>query len=216
MCHLLEGAGTASDPSLFSLGWAHSRCSMNVFWMEVQMMTNSQYGTQDVDFFVGHTASVRILLTDCKGNVTNCQRHSNTLLKHMCQGSQKLVIVCMRNHNQHSQRNSLGFFTGLQQCIYMCFLLSWVDKVLKVMGQDYNPGLVVFLPLCLLAGSPRLFSSHRLDSLILEAAANTLILRERDFWLKDFRCMFLDEFLYSLELDEPLARGQGKGEGGSI
>ena len=84
------------------------------------------------------------------------------------------------------------------------------------MGQDYNPGLVVFLPLCLLAGSPRLFSSHRLDSLILEAAANTLILRERDFWLKDFRCMFLDEFLYSLELDEPLARGQGKGEGGSI
>lgn len=135
MCHLLEGAGTASDPSLFSLGWAHSRCSMIVFWMEVQMMTNSQYGTQDVDFFIGHTASVRILLTDCKGNVTNCQRHSNTLLKHMCQGSQKLVIVCMRNHNQHSQRNSPGFFTGLQQCIYMCFLLSWVDKVLRSWGR---------------------------------------------------------------------------------
>lgn len=40
------------------------------------MMTNSQYGTQDVDFFIGHTASVRILLTDCKGNVTNCQRQA--------------------------------------------------------------------------------------------------------------------------------------------
>lgn len=106
--------------------------------------------------------------------------------------ARNLLLYAWEIHNQHSQRNALGFFTGLQQCIYTCFFLSWVDKVLKVMWQDYNPGLVVIPPPMPPCYSPRLFSSHRLDSLTLEAAAKTLILRERDLWLKDFRCTFLE------------------------
>lgn len=84
------------------------------------------------------------------------------------------------------------------------------------MGQDYNPGLVVFLHNCLLAGSPRLFLPTGLTH-SLEAAAKTLILRERDFQLRIYRVhvfgvgvSLLPKNLINLWL------GTGKGEGGSI
>lgn len=151
-------------------------------------------GTQDVDFFIGHTASVRILLTDCKGNVTNCQRHSNTLHKHMCQGRQKLVIVCVRNPNQHSQRNALGLFTGTLTMYLYTFhpLVSLQDPLslcslrARSWGRIITPTWWCSSPCAFSLVLQGPFSSHRLESLTLEAATNTLILRESSFWLKDF------------------------------
>lgn len=142
----------------------------------------------------------------------------------MCRGSQKLVIACVRNP-QPTQSKKYSWTPHWTPTTYLYTFHSRVSlqgsfiTVLlwgHVMEPNYNSKLVVSLPpaFSLVFWGP--FSSPRLESFILEAGTKTWIIRERGFWPKDFGCMFLGEFFCSPELSKPLARGEGKEEGGTI
>lgn len=179
--------------------------------------------TQDVNFFIGHTASVRILLTakEMSPTVSDTATHCSSI----CAGeARNLLLHVWEIHNQHSQRNTLGLPTGLQQHIYTHFILAWVYKDrLSLCSFGAMSWSRIITPswwcpypraFSLVFWGP--FSSPRLESFILEAGTKTWIIRERGFWPKDFRCMFLGEFFCSPELSKPLAREEGKEEGGTI
>lgn len=160
-------------------GWRHR-------WWVIENI-----GTQDVNFFIGHTASVWILLTakEMSPTVRDTATHCSSIC---ARKARNLLLYVWEIHNQHSQRNTLGLFIGLQQYIYVHFILAWVhgdhlslpafgarsqDRILTPTCWFPSPCAFSFV----LWGS---FSSPRLESFIWKTATETLILALR------FKCMF--------------------------
>ena len=166
-------------------GWRHR-------WWVVETR-----GTWDVNFFIGHTASVWILLTvkEMSPTVRDTATHCSSIC---AREARNLLLYVWEIHNQHSQRNAFAL-TGLQQCIYIHFILPWVYRghlPLPFFGARSWGKIIT--PVCcfpspcafsLIIWGP--FSSPRLESFNLKVATETLILREKGFWPKDFKCMFL-------------------------
>lgn len=133
-------------------GWRHR-------WWVIE-----NWGTQDVNFFIGHTASVGILLTakEMSPTVRDTATHCSSIC---AREARNLLLYVWEIHNQHRHRNALPL-TGLQQCIHVRFILPWVtgDESLPLLcfggrsdGQNYNSILLVSHLLCFLTDYLRAF-----------------------------------------------------------
>ena len=204
MCHLLEGAGTASDSSLCPLGWAHSRCSTNVFWMKAQMMTNSKYGDSGC-WFLHWTHSLCTNLADWLQR--KCHQLSETQ-QHIAQAyvpgkPETCYCMCEKSKPTQPKKCSWTLHWTLTMYLYTFHpLVSLKDPLslcslrARSWGRIITPTWWCSSPCAFSLVLQGPFSSHRLESLTLEAATNTLILRESSFWLKDFKFIYLIYFIF--------------------
>lgn len=129
MYHLLEARSGHSFGFIFvSLKTMHT---VGVRWMCFEWRHRwwviENIGTQDVNFFIGHTASVWILLTakEMSPTVRDTATHCSSIC---AREARNLLLYVWEIHNQHSPKSALGLFTGLKQCIYIHFILAWVYR----------------------------------------------------------------------------------------
>ena len=103
-------------------GWAPSRCSVNAGGggIKLRMMTNSKCRTQDVNLFVGHTASVRILLIakEMSPTVGDAAAHCSNIC---ASETRNLLLYVWGSCNQHRQRNALSSSLDSNN-VFMCIL----------------------------------------------------------------------------------------------
>lgn len=120
--------------------WGSSNCFIFIFlspragytvgvhWMlfgwKLKWWLIAKTGTQDVNFFIGHTASVRILLTakEMSPTVRNTATHCSSIC---AREARNLLLYVWEIHNQHSQRSALGFFSGLPIMYYIHFTCEY-------------------------------------------------------------------------------------------
>lgn len=159
-------------------GWRHK------WWL------TANTGAQDVNFFIGRTASVCILLTakEMSPTVSNTATHCSSIC---AREARNLLLYMWEIHNRHSQRHALGLFTGLSDgftCISFSHELPKITDLYAPLGRGRGAELRHRF-----GGEPTLgassLASPRPHSSVSEAATQTLLLRAGGFWPKGFRSM---------------------------